>query len=924
MRVVAAFLRVFTPKLAKSIATLQTKTPSALAGRFVDAQKTQARCRLRLFGAACAEALAEAIDTAAGVGNFLLAGIERVAVRADVEMDIFAERRAGLEGITARAIGVDFSVFRMDIGFHFGSPTLVGRRHPITCRIPRRKRGRAYYQNFARWQDNHQIAVDGLRSVAPSLLHCRPIFSPDNVTVTTILRVAVPGPLRQLFDYLPPVTGGLLPAHGAADTLRPGIRLRVPFGRRQVVGLLIAVVDHSEWPLDQLKHATEVLDVEPIFTPALLDLLSWASDYYLYPLGECVVQALPGLLRGGNSATAVEQRWRLTVAGLALPDGALRRAPQQAKALTALQQEPALGTQSLAERGVTAATLRALVAKGLIERFEQPTTAVTQLPPIVTESAPTLSSEQQAAVDSIAQSFGRYGAHLLDGVTGSGKTEVYLQLLAQVIACGKQALVLVPEIGLTPQTLARFQRRLGTPIAVLHSGLNDSERLQAWRLARSGVAGVVLGTRSAVFADFNPASGAGLGLIIIDEEHDSSFKQQDGFRYSARDVAIKRAAELGIPIVLGSATPSLESLHNALSGKYRHLLLHERAGGAAHPRVDLLDIRRAPLRDGLAPAVIDAIGATVKRNEQVLVFLNRRGFAPTLLCHDCGWIAGCDHCDTRLTVHAGDRRLRCHHCGFSRALPSTCPQCKSARLDFRGPGTERLELALTQLFPHTPVVRIDRDTTQRKHALRDKLATVREGEPCILVGTQMLAKGHHFPDVTLVVMVDIDGALFSADLRGPERMAQVLTQVSGRAGRAQKPGRVLVQTHYPEHPLIAGLVRDGYAAFARELLAERRLLGAPPFAYFALIRADARDLSAAEQLLAALRAQLNTPHLTAIGPLPAPLTRRAGLFRAQLILSAPQRPPLHRALHQLLEHADTLPFARQVRWSIDVDPIDFS
>ena len=746
--------------------------------------------------------------------------------------------------------------------------------------------------------------------------------------MTTILRVAVPGPLRQLFDYLPP--DGLTPDEGpppaisAGTAWRPGIRLRVPFGRRSVVGLLIETAEQSQWPLDQLKRAAEVLDAEPIFSPALLELLQWASDYYLYPLGECIVQALPGMLRSGASAKAVEQLWRLTVAGLALPEGALRRAPQQAKAVAALQQESALSAASLAERDVNAATLRALASKGLVERFERSTETVARQTPRKIEAAPILSAEQQCAVDSVVDQFGRFSCHLLEGVTGSGKTEVYLQLIARVIARGEQALVLVPEIGLTPQTLTRFQRRLAPPIAVLHSGLNDSERLDAWRLARSGAAGVVLGTRSAVFADFSSEHGGRLGLIIIDEEHDSSFKQQDGFRYSARDVAIKRAADLGIPIVLGSATPSLESLHNAISGKYRHLLLHERAGGAAHPRVDLLDIRRAPLRDGLAPAVIDAIGETLARHEQVLVFLNRRGFAPTLLCHDCGWIAGCDHCDTRLTVHVRDRKLRCHHCGFSRVLPSTCPQCKSPRLDFRGPGTERLELALTQLFPHEPVVRIDRDTTQRKHALRDKLATVREGEPCILVGTQMLAKGHHFPDVTLVVMVDIDGALFSADLRGPERMAQILTQVSGRAGRAQKPGRVLVQTHYPDHPLIAGLVRNGYAAFARELLNERRLLGAPPFAYFALIRADARDLTAAEQLLAVLRACINEPQVMAIGPLPAPLTRRAGLFRAQLIVSAPQRPLLHRALREMIKQADGLPLARQVKWSIDVDPIDFS
>ncbi len=728
--------------------------------------------------------------------------------------------------------------------------------------------------------------------------------------------MAVPSPLRQLFDYLPP------PA-AASQPLCPGMRLRVPFGRRNAIGVLMAIADRSELAPEQLRAASAIIDDEPVLSVPMLELIAWAADYYQHPLGECVVNALPVLLRKGEDAVAREIYWRLAIAGLALPRGALKRAPQQALVLASLQQHGVLSAAQIKANAISAATLRAMAAKGLVERFAAsaqksssiaPGAAATTLPP-----PPTLTDGQRTAIDAIAASTGNFRCHLLEGITGSGKTEVYLRLIEQTLARGEQALVLIPEIGLTPQTLSRFQRRLATTVVALHSGLNDTERLQAWRAARNGTAGVLLGTRSAVFAEFSK-----LGLIVVDEEHDTSYKQQDGFRYSARDIAIKRAADLNIPIVLGSATPSLETLHNALSGRYEHLQLQMRAGSAAPPQIDILDIRHAPMRDGLSPRVIEAIGATLQRGEQALVFLNRRGFAPTLLCHDCGWIAQCPHCDTRLTVHAGARQLRCHHCDYRQPLAKICPSCKSPQLEFRGPGTERLEMALRNLFGDTRVIRIDRDTTQRKHALRDKFAEINTQQPCILVGTQMLAKGHHFPAVTLVVMVDIDGALFSADLRGPERMGQVLTQVAGRAGRAEKPGRVLVQTHYPEHELIVDLVRMGFHDFACKLLAERRVTGAPPFAHFALLRADARTMADAEHVLGAIRSHIADYVVQVFGPLPAPLSRRAAMFRAQLLLSSPQRAPLHRAVQAAVSFAEQLPAARRVKWSVDIDPIDLS
>jgi len=741
----------------------------------------------------------------------------------------------------------------------------------------------------------------------------------SNRFIRVLLRVAIPSPLRQLFDYLPP-------AELAPEQLRalvPGLRVRVPFGKREVIGLLTGCVDDSDVPAGQLKPAIAILDTEPVLSGALLALVQWAAEYYQHPLGEALQQALPVLLRKGEPAGASELRWRLT-GGLGLPEGALRRSPRQAAALALLHATGTANDAQLEAAGIKREHLRALEAKGLAERFEAPIDAGSSAPPAPCSPPPfTPSAEQQQAIAAVLERPDHFRCHLLEGVTGSGKTEVYLQLIGAMLQRGRQTLVLVPEIGLTPQTLARFQQRLPTRIAVLHSGLNDTERLHAWRQARNGGAGVILGTRSAVLAECDR-----LGLIIIDEEHDASYKQQDGFRYNARDVAIKRAAAAGVPILLGSATPSLESLHNALSGRYAHLRLHARAGAAATPRIELLDIRRAPLTDGLAPAVLSALRETLARGEQALVFLNRRGFSPTLLCHGCGWIAQCRHCDARLTVHMGEHRLLCHHCGHAQPLPRHCPQCHSAQLEFRGPGTERLDNALQQLLPDYPIIRIDRDTTSRKHAMQDLVRDVHEGGPCVLVGTQMLAKGHHFPDVTLVVMVDIDGGLFSADFRGPERMGQVLTQVAGRAGRAQKPGRVLIQTHYPDHPLMTSLTRDGYDPFARGLLDERRQSGMPPFGHLALVRADARVSADAEDLLADLRALFgDSPRADAprcFGPLPAPMARRAGMFRAQLLLHAQQRSQLHRALDLICRHAERHPLARRAKWSVDVDPIDLS
>ncbi|HEV8695197.1 MAG TPA: primosomal protein N' [Lysobacter sp.] len=554
---------------------------------------------------------------------------------------------------------------------------------------------------------------------------------------------------------------------------------------------------------------------------------------------------------------------------------------------------------------------RALAKRGLAERI-----------PVVPHA---LNDEQQAAVDSLLAVRGTFAPMLLDGVTGSGKTEVYLHAIADCLARGRQALVLVPEIGLTPQTLKRFRERLGVPVHALHSGLGDGERARTWAACARGEARVIVGTRSAVFLPLPQA-----GLIVIDEEHDASFKQLDGIRYHARDFALMRAKALAVPIVLGSATPALESLRNAQAGRYTHLRLRTRAGVAQTPRVRVVDVRKRPLDAGMSAELFDAISSTLTSGGQALVFKNRRGYAPVLLCHDCGWSAQCPRCSTPdrgvpMTVHAGGRRLQCHHCGARRPAPDACPDCGGLALQSQGAGTERIEEALAKRFPDVPVLRIDRGTTQRRDAL-EKLLHEFGNAPGILVGTQMLAKGHDLPNLALVAVVGVDEGLFSADFRAPEKLAQLLIQVAGRAGRATRPGEMLLQTHHPQHPLLNTLLSGGYHAFADAELAQREGAGFPPFAHLALLRAEAQQVDVTHAFLqtakAILRDAAPAELVEAHGPLPAPMPRRAGYQRAQLLLSSDDRRALHGALDAALPTIYALPEARRVRWSLDVDPVD--
>lgn len=527
---------------------------------------------------------------------------------------------------------------------------------------------------------------------------------------------------------------------------------------------------------------------------------------------------------------------------------------------------------------------------------------------------------QQNAIDKISETLGEFNVFVLDGVTGSGKTEVYMQLIQTVLDRQQQVLVLVPEITLTPQLQQRFQARFSTHIAISHSKLTDLQRKNAWILMQSGVCSLLLGTRSALFTPL-----PNIGLIILDEEHDSSFKQQEGFRFSARDVAVMRGKLASVPVVLGSATPSLESLYNVFLTRYQHLRLPERAGNALPPLVEIIDIRRQKLQAGLSLKLLEEITATLAKKEQVLLFLNRRGFAPTLICDDCGWVARCVHCDANLVIHRHKNLLRCHHCGTEHRLISNCIACQSSALASLGLGTERLELILTHLFPEKKVIRLDRDSTSKKGALNDFLAQIHTGDAHIILGTQLLAKGHHFPNVTLVAILDVDSGLFSTDFHSGEKLAQLIVQVSGRSGREKKQGKVLLQTRQPTHPLLTELLREGYAKFAKSELAMREMAFLPPFSYQALLRAhsEKEDLPPVFlQSVVNLAQGLNLQAVQILGPIPAPMARRAGQYRFQLLFQHESRAVLHKLLRELMPQISTLNMRQKVRWSLDVDPVD--
>ena len=734
-------------------------------------------------------------------------------------------------------------------------------------------------------------------------------YTPGN---RVILGVAIDAPLRRLFDYRAPEGQALL---------TPGQRVWVPFGKRRTVGVIVEIRATSELAPEKLKGALAVIDGEPVLDAVMMDLLRWSSDYYRHPIGEVIAGALPAALRSGADAVATAERWTLSAAARA---GAVE--PLATRAFKLRELAEWLATRDSAGAGELAVLssrwrehLRELDRRGWVTRLrhhEAPTAARNTVP---TQTGPALLPAQSAAVDAIVAAHGAYAPFVLHGVTGSGKTEVYLRAIEQVVARGEQALVLVPEISLTPQLVERFATRFGAPLAVLHSGLGDAERLQAWRAARSGTAPVVIGTRSAIFAPM-----ARPGLIVVDEEHDASYKQQDGFHYSARDLALARGQRHGVPVVLGSATPSLESLQRVRAGRANILELPNRTGGARPPVLQLVDLRRHASTQGIATPTVLAIHRHLGAGGQVLLYLNRRGYAPTLFCPTCGWVAPCPRCDARLTVHLREGTLACHHCGTEQGIPPLCPDC-GAEVKPVGQGTERIEETLGQMFPGMPLARVDRDAVRRRGALEETLRRVHTGEVRLLIGTQMLTKGHHFPEVSLVVVLNADQGLFGTDFRAAERLAQTIVQVAGRAGRAERAGEVIIQTEFPSHPLLAQLVTGGYDAFATAALEEREQAGWPPFSRVAVLRAEATGRESPMAFLEFARDVAMSPGVRGIeilGPAAAPMERRAGHFRAQLLLHAATHSPLQKLFARWLPILETAPAARKVRWALDVDPLE--
>lgn len=700
-----------------------------------------------------------------------------------------------------------------------------------------------------------------------------------------ILRIAVVAPIDGLFDYLPPVDSIPQP------WLR-GLRLRVPFGTtRSIVDLsncqLNLYTDADESPSiiqgaieentrlgflwetsstpqcdpTALKAALAWLDTEPLWFQEDLDLLAWTARYYHHPLGEVLVASLPKILR--QLPTIKKVRKRKTPHVAVTPLGELV--------------EPRL-------------------------RQTQP---------------PTLNPDQIKAITTISAAFGQFQTFLLEGVTGSGKTEIYLQLAQQVLANGGQVLILVPEIGLTPQMYVNLNQRLNTHIALLHSNQSDGQREADWLAVRAGIIKVVLGTRLSIFTPM-----PNLQLIIVDEEHDPSFKQQDGLRYSARDLAVWRARQHHCPVILASATPSLETLHNAAINRYTRLSLPVRAGLAYMPQLDLIDVRATRLKNGLTPTMLRLLKENLASGQQSLLFLNRRGYAPVFMCNQCGWIATCANCDARLTWHRKIELLWCHHCGVRLTPPQICPNCQHTKLKAIGQGTQRVEEGLIELLGDVSIARIDRDTVGKRAGFSQTLTAIQSGQKQILIGTQMLAKGHHFPEVTLVGILDLDQGLYGADFRAAERMAQLIIQAAGRAGRASKPGRMVLQTRHPEHPLLQTLIHHGYSAFANLALQERKNAQLPPFTALAVLGAEDAIVTKVTEFLnaAAALATAVASDVEVLGPAPAIMERRAGRFRFRLLLQAPTRPILQKFLNSYLPKLRQLPDTRRVRWYLDVDP----
>ena len=720
------------------------------------------------------------------------------------------------------------------------------------------------------------------------------------------VEVAVPVPLRQAFTY-------------SCDTLpEAGCRVSVPFGPRTLTGVVLGEAETPE-NSGKIKPVHHVIDDRPVLDSVMLKLCHWLSQYYLHPVGEVIHTVLPVLLRKGEPANPVDEIWWHAGDNIDENLASLKRAKRQYACLEALADEPV--REGDLKNTFPSSIISALEEKGFVYSVSKP-------PPLRPKmwldyfhvgKKPLPDKEQAVAISALSQQAGKFAPFLLEGITGSGKTEVYLQAIEDILSAGKQVLILVPEIGLTPQTVTRFANRFGIDIGVLHSQLNDKDRLSVWQRAREGELGIIIGTRSAIFMPMKFP-----GMIIVDEEHDDSFKQQDGLRYHARDLAVMRASTEHVPLILGTATPSLETLNNALTKRYGHLQLTRRAGGASNPHQQVLDVRDQRMQFGIADGMLSIMRQHLSMGNQVLVFVNRRGYAPALLCHHCGHSYDCRRCERPYTVHRTQQRLQCHHCGGARPVPRQCEHCGENKLITAGVGTEQIEDGLAKLFPAVKQIRIDSDSVRGKDKLQRSLDDINAQKYQLLIGTQILSKGHHFPHVTLVVVLDCDGALFSADFRASEKLAQLVTQLAGRAGRASKPGEMWLQTHNPGHPLLQDLVHNGYGHFARQALEERKLSWMPPFQSQAVIRAEATNAEQAWDFLEQAGALLQSPSVRLNGPLPCLIEKRQGRYRFMLVLQSARRNDINGLLRKALPVLSAMPAASRVRWSLDVDPSDFS
>jgi primosomal protein N' (replication factor Y) (superfamily II helicase) len=723
-----------------------------------------------------------------------------------------------------------------------------------------------------------------------------------------VLSIGLDVPVDREFEYFAP----------DASTDDVGRRAVVPFGRRMALGLVLGVSDDSIFPAEKLKRVTRILRDSPALSADDLKLLRFAADYYHYPLGQVVMNALPVRLRKAESAgRAEETEYVLTHLGRSQPPDAISaRARVKRRVFEALVQSALTSAEAKKLAPTAPAALRDLEAIGWVERRTRARGAAASSTSSM--SGPALNDAQAAAVDVVVQALGAFRAFVLRGVTGSGKTEVYLRVAERVLERGDQVLMLVPEIALTPQLEAMVQARFpGAAMTSLHSGLNETERARNWLGAQAGEARIVLGTRLAVFTPMPR-----LGLIVVDEEHDASFKQTEGFCYSARDLAVVRASQRGVPVVLGSATPALETYHNALIGRYAPLELPQRINGRP-PNIACVSVRGAQIFEGLAPELLEAIGRSTARGEQALVFINRRGWAPVLMCHACGWLSGCKRCSAQLVLHLPARELHCHHCGHRERVPGACPTCGNADLSPIGQGTQRVEAALAQHFPDARILRIDRDTTRRRNAWSDMRKRIQARDVDILVGTQILAKGHDFPHLALVCVLNADAMLYSADFRASERLYALLTQVAGRAGRGDAQGEVLIQTEFPQHPLYAALKTQDFAGYAETLLDERRTAGFPPYRHQVLLRAEAAEVTTALEFLDHAReiGRALADDVELYDPVPASMVRLAGRERAQLLVQSTSRPRLHAFLGTW---RDLLAAEKSsaARWALDVDPLE--